>query len=316
MSSKSQAASSSKLSAWIEALRLRTLPLAAAGVILAAGIALHAQSFKLSIFIPMLIMALLLQILSNFADELGDLLNGVDDEDRLGPIRGLQRGDISKKEMIAAVALSSILSNIAALVCLYASFGTSSPRLFLGFFVLELICIAAAILYTVGPKPYGYIGLGDLMCFLFFGIVAVLGGVYLYTHSLNWSDLIAAIALGLPVIAVININNMRDAQTDKAKGKRSMANLLGDPAMRYYQLLLLCGSITLFLVFRYLVGDKNGGSSPWYAYFFILAALIWLKTMPAVIKIKDPKIFDKLMKPTAGATVLISLLLSLSLALF
>lgn len=305
--------SKQKLASWVEACRLRTLPLAAAGVILAAGIAAYYHSFQWTIFIPMLLMALSLQILSNFADELGDLLSGVDDEERLGPIRALQRGDISKKEMIAGVVISSVASNFFAVLCLLASFKTPSAPGFIGFFILELLCIAAAILYTIGPRPYGYIGLGDLISFIFFGPVAVVGGAYLYIHSLPASLWLAGFALGCPVVCVINLNNMRDAQTDKAKGKLSVANILGDPAMRLYHACILIMAMLSFIVYRYLLAEAAQGNH-WYYYFFVLAYIPWIISLIKIFKLKDPRAFDMLMKPTAGASVLVSLLLSISLA--
>lgn len=305
-----------KLVAWKEALRLRTLPLAASGCLLAAGIAFHSTQFSLAVFVPMLLMALTLQILSNFADELGDLINGVDDADRIGPIRGLQRGDISKKEMMFAVVFSAILSNVFAIFCLLASFHSPTHPGFIIFFLIELICIIAAICYTVGPKPYGYIGLGDFSSFIFFGIVSVVGGSYLFLHELHTQQWILATALGLPVIAVIHLNNMRDALTDKSKGKRTAANALGDPAMRWYYLACLVMSMLLFILHRhYLIGAAHE-LKDFVGYFFVLAYLPWIKNCVAVFRVSKAQEYDRLMKPTALTTVLISLLYTITLALF
>lgn len=300
-----------KAQAWIDALRLRTLPLAAAGVVIAGGIAAHYDAFSWAIFIPMFLMAECMQILSNFADEYGDLVSGVDDADRLGPIRGLQRGDITKKEMKFAMILTGVIAMILAAILLFASFGTNNWGGFFLFIGLALASIAAAVLYTVGPKPYGYIGLGDIISFLFFGVLAVIGGTYLYTHQLHPSYILPAFGLGFPVIAVLNLNNMRDCETDKAKGKITVANRLGDPDMRYYQVFLLVAAMVLFIAYPLVIGIRNP-----LAFFFILGFILWIKTIKAVLTIKDPRGFDKLMKPTSGATVIVALLFSLSLALF
>lgn len=300
-----------KKSAWIEALRLRTLPLAAAGVVIAGGIGAFYHQFSWFIFIPMLLMALAMQILSNFADEYGDLVNGVDDDDRLGPIRGLQRGDITKDEMKRAMVITSGIINLLALLTIYASFGTSNWLGFFIFLVLELCCVAAAILYTIGPKPYGYIGLGDLISFIFFGVVAVVGGTYLYTHTLDARVLLPAVGLGLPVIAVLNLNNMRDCETDKSKGKVTIANLLGDPLMRYYQAGLLIVSMLLFALYPLTVGATNP-----LCWLFIIGYLGWIKTIQPVLTLQDRKAFDRLMKPTAGVTVIVAVLFTLCTALF
>lgn len=305
-----------KLLAWKEALRLRTLPLAASGCVLAGGLAFHASKFSLSIFVPMLLMAFSLQILSNFADELGDLINGIDDEDRLGPIRGLQRGDITKKEMIYAVIIAAVISNIFAVLCLLASFRSPTHPGFIIFFLIELLCILAAICYTVGPKPYGYLGLGDLSSFIFFGIVAVAGGSYLFLHELHLQQWIVATALGLPVIAVIHLNNMRDAQTDREKGKKTVANVLGDTAMRWYYVLCLTVSMILFMVHRHFISETILNPANLIGYFFIIAYLPWIKNCRYVFQIREPQKFDHLMKPTALTTVTVCLLYSISLSLF
>lgn len=308
---KSHNARTTKQAAWIEALRLRTLPLAASGVVIAGGIGAFYHAFSWLIFIPMLLMALAMQVLSNFADEYGDLVNGVDDDDRLGPIRGLQRGDITKDEMKYAMVITSGLINLLALLTIYASFGTSNWFGFFIFFILELCCVAAAILYTIGPKPYGYIGLGDLISFIFFGIVAVVGGAYLYTHTLDARVLLPAIGLGLPVIAVLNLNNMRDCDTDKAKGKITIANLLGDHNMRLYHVALLIISMILFALYPFVVGATNP-----LCWLFVITYLGWIRTIKPVLTLQDKKAFDRLMKPTAGMTVIIALEFTLCLVLF
>lgn len=218
--------------AWIEATRLRTLPLAASGSLVAAGIAIARGAWRPEVFALMLVVSLLLQVIANFADDYGDLSHGLDDETRVGPRRGMQRGIITpaqmKRALIALCALTFALG--CALIAVAFSGGPAlgtDAMLAAGIFVaLGIAAIAAAVLYTVGPHPYGYLGLGDIMSFVFFGLVAVIAGTFLYTHAWDVAPLVAGVALGLPVAAVMNINNMRDSLADAAKGKHTIANRL------------------------------------------------------------------------------------------
>lgn len=220
-------------SAWIEATRPRTLPLAASGALIAAGIATSRGCFRWDVFACMLAVSVLLQVIANFADDYGDLSHGLDDETRVGPKRGMQRGVITPAQMKRALAAMCLATLALGCLLIWISFagGGEAPdarslTAMGGLLALGLGAMAAAVLYTVGPHPYGYLGLGDIMSFIFFGIVAVAAGSFLYTHALDGAALAAGIALGLPVAAVMNINNMRDATDDAAKGKRTIANRL------------------------------------------------------------------------------------------
>lgn len=218
--------------AWIEAARPRTLPLAASGSFIAAGVAAAAGSFRLEILVLMLLVSVLLQVIANFADDYGDLSHGLDDETRVGPKRGMQRGIITPAQMRVALIVTCACALALGILLIYVSLSTG-PALSGNMattaavlLVLGVAAIAAAVLYTVGPHPYGYQGLGDLMSFIFFGLVAVIAGSFLHTHTLGLDALVMGIALGMPVAAVMNINNMRDATDDAAKGKRTIANRL------------------------------------------------------------------------------------------
>lgn len=218
--------------AWIEAARPRTLPLAASGSVVAAGVAAAAGSFRPEILVLMLLVSILLQVIANFADDYGDLSHGLDDETRVGPKRGMQRGIITPAQMrvalIVACACALVLGVLLIYVSLSAGPALGEDTMIVGaiLLVLGVAAIAAAVLYTVGPHPYGYQGLGDLMSFIFFGLVAVVAGSFLHTHTLGLDAMVMGIALGMPVAAVMNINNMRDATDDAAKGKRTVANRL------------------------------------------------------------------------------------------
>ncbi len=294
--------------AWVEAARPRTLPLAASGSLIAAGIAAAAGVFRWEVFALMFVVSMLLQVVANFADDYGDLSHGLDDETRVGPKRGLQRGVISvpqmKRALIATCALTFVLGVALVLVSFMggpAMTGGSVAAIAV-FVALGLASIAAAIFYTMGKHPYGYIGLGDFMSFLFFGVVAVVGGSFLYLHQFTWVSLVAALALGCPVIAVMNINNMRDAKRDAAKGKRTVANMLGDPAMRVYETVLLAAGAVLLLAPLPLLGINN-----FISYFLVTVSFVmWVRVAVFLWHIPDPEKFDRLMAPTSMGSVLVA----------
>ncbi len=298
-----------KRAAWLEATRPRTLPLAAAGSLVAAGIAACQGLFRVEVFVLMFVTSMLLQVIANFADDYGDLTHGLDDETRVGPKRGLQRGVITLAQMRVALVVSCVVTFAMGMALIIVAF-TGGPALtgsswvaIVAFAVLGLASIAAAILYTMGKHPYGYIGLGDIMSFIFFGLVAVVGGSFLYLHEFTWVSLVAGIALGLPVMAVMNVNNMRDAKRDAAKGKRTVANMLGDPKMRVYQTALLACSAALFLASLAGLGVANPLS-----YVLCLASCAgWVKVLTAMWREPDHEKFDRLMGPTSMSTVLVAL---------
>lgn len=303
--------------AWVQACRIRTLPLAAAGSVVAAGIAATQGCFRLPVFVLMLVTSVLLQVIANFADDYGDLASGLDDETRVGPRRGMQRGIITPGQMrrvLTAMCVVTFAVGIGLIAVSFAGGPAVDGSAILAvavFVVLGAASIAAAITYTIGRHPYGYMGLGDIMSGLFFGIVAVVGGSFLYVHSFTWVSLVAAVALMLPVMGVMNVNNMRDARRDAAKGKRTIANLLGDPAMRVYETALLVISAALFIVAAAMCGAR----SP-LTYALIVASLIpWARVLMGMWKIPDPEKFDRLMAPTSMGTVIVAVVWTLAVAL-
>lgn len=238
-----------KLSVWISALRLRTLPLAAASIILAGGLALHAHIFDGRVFGLSLITALLLQILSNLANDYGDALSGADNKTRVGPKRALQSGLITQQEMKKAILLTTCLCMISGFSLLSVALGDHlySWLLFLFF---GLLAVGAAISYTMGRLSYGYRALGDLSVFIFFGLLGVLGSYYLYDLSFNLSLLLPASCIALLSVAVLNINNIRDMYSDKAAGKTTLVVIFGRNKAFFYHLFLvfsapLCAALYL-----------------------------------------------------------------------
>ena len=312
--------------AWVEACRLRTLPLAAAGSVIAAGIAVAYGAFRAEVFALMFITSVLLQVMANFADDYGDLASGLDDETRVGPRRGMQRGIITPAQMKRALVGLGLVTFAVGLVLIYVSF-TGGPAMGEGalaamaaFAALGLVAIAAAVLYTVGPHPYGYLGLGDIVSFIFFGLVAVVAGSFLYLHVVVFAALVAALALGLPVAAVMNVNNMRDSSADAAKGKRTIANRLlavgGEQAMRRYHVALVAGSLALFAAALVMLRGGGGPAATVLRMVVLAAAAMPLARATRDVAVQpDHTKLDRFMAPTSMGTVLVAIAFSLLVAL-
>jgi 1,4-dihydroxy-2-naphthoate octaprenyltransferase len=229
---------------WLSAIRLRTLPLALSSIGMGGFLAAAAAKFDWSIFLLCCLTTIFLQILSNLANDYGDSVNGADHEGRKGPQRAVQSGTISMQQMKAAVILLSVLSLASGITLLWLSLEWNLNE-FLFFLGLGMLCILAAIAYTVGKKPYGYAGLGDISVLIFFGLVGVLGSAYLMTKTFLWVDVLPALSCGLFSVAVLNINNVRDIESDKAAGKFSVPVRIGkQKAAVYHSYLLLIGICT------------------------------------------------------------------------
>lgn len=230
----------SKIKIWLSTFRLRTLPLALASMFVGAAYVYtnFNTSFSWKIFVLSCSTAIFLQILSNIANDYGDAQNGADTADRLGPTRAVSTGLISAKAMFKAIIVFVVLSLISGIWLLLESFKQIDIQ-FVLIFLLGLACIAAAIKYTAGKNPYGYRALGDVAVFIFFGLVAVVGHVFLYVHSFHASILLYAIPFGLYSVAVLNVNNIRDISTDIEAGKITLASKLGKINAVKYQLVIL-----------------------------------------------------------------------------
>jgi 1,4-dihydroxy-2-naphthoate octaprenyltransferase len=192
---------------------------------------------------------LLLQILSNFANDLGDSKNGVDNKNRKVALRAVQTGKISPSEMKNAVIITASLSFISGISLLYFALQYANPQTITAFVGLGLLAILAAIAYTVGKKPYGYMGLGDLSVFLFFGWVGTFGTYYLQTEILNYYILIPASGCGFLSVAVLNLNNLRDIENDRKTGKRSIPVRIGKTFGFYYQKTIMLLGICTFIIY-------------------------------------------------------------------
>jgi len=218
-------------SAWWLAIRPATLTASAAPVLVGTGVAWWEHVFAAGPAFAALLGACLLQIGANFANDVFDFEHGADNAERLGPQRATQQGWISASQMKRAMWL---VFGCAAAVGVYLTWVAGWPVLVLG-----LLSIAAAYLYTGGPRPYGYLGLGDLAVFLFFGLGAVAGTYFVQARSVSMLALIASVPIGMLATAILAVNNLRDIETDARAGKRTLAVRLGDRATRVYYLLLL-----------------------------------------------------------------------------
>ncbi|HET9054759.1 MAG TPA: 1,4-dihydroxy-2-naphthoate octaprenyltransferase, partial [Cyclobacteriaceae bacterium] len=211
---------------WVDAFRLRTLPLALSSILMGGFLAASVSAFRWDVFLLCIITTILLQILSNLANDYGDSIHGADSADRKGPSRAVQSGKISAAQMRTAMIVFVILSLAGGTSLLFVAFGFNWNAI-LFFLGLGALSILAAIAYTVGRRPYGYAGLGDISVFIFFGLVGVMGSLYLFTKAIHWQDALPAISCGLFSVGVLNINNIRDIESDKKAGKYSIPVRIG-----------------------------------------------------------------------------------------
>ncbi|MEL6537782.1 MAG: 1,4-dihydroxy-2-naphthoate polyprenyltransferase [Bacteroidota bacterium] len=296
------------MKSWISAMRPRTLPLALACIGMGAFLAADANVFRWSVFGLSALTTVLLQILSNLANDYGDSQHGADSDDREGPQRAVQTGAISAKAMRRAIALFVVLCLASGVTLLYASLGLAWET-FGFFFVLGLLSIGAAITYTASRKPYGYVGLGDLSVIIFFGIVAVLGSSYLYQPVVQWGYLLPALSCGFFATAVLNVNNIRDIESDKKAGKRSIPVRIGRKAAVGYHTFLLVGGLTTAGLYT-----AMHWQSPWQLLFLVAAPLLFINGKAVATK-TEAKALDPFLKQMALTTLLFVLTFGIGLLL-
>lgn len=288
-----------KKEAWLHAVRLRTLPLALASILAGSFLAYWQNSFRLEILALAALTTIFLQILSNLSNDYGDTVHGADSVDRQGPVRAVQSGIISLAEMKKAMYLFGFLSLISGLLLIY--FALEDWRLFLLFLGIGLAAIWAAITYTSGSNPYGYAGLGDISVFVFFGLTGVLGTYFLHTLSFEPLAVLIAISLGSFSTAVLNINNIRDIESDKKAGKRSIPVRIGrEMAVRYNWVLIGTGYVSLLLF--------AGLSSSLLPLLAFLALPLMIKVGIGVQKAQSSEATDPFLKKMAISTLLWTIL--------
>ncbi len=292
---------------WISAARLRTLPLSISGIIVGSAIAVQEGYFNIVIFSLALGTTLGLQILSNFANDYGDGVKGTDNDDRIGPARAIQSGLITHKEMKQGILVTALATLLMSILLIYSSFGKEYLLYTFLFLMLGLAAIAAAIKYTIGNNPYGYMGLGDIFVFVFFGIVAVFGSYFLYSLKLTWEVLLPAFAIGLLSSAVLNLNNMRDRASDEKAGKITLAVKMGDVKAKNYHYFLIISAIFCLVVYSVLT------SFQWNDFIYLLGFIPLLLHLRRVVKNENPMLLDPELKILALTTFLIALLFGIGL---
>jgi 1,4-dihydroxy-2-naphthoate polyprenyltransferase len=294
-----------KTRAWVHAFRLRTLPLALSSIILASMLAAAYQSFSWAVALLAAVTTLLLQILSNLSNDYGDSVNGIDNDERVGPVRAIQSGVISPQEMKRMVLIFAGLAFTSGIFLIYQ--GTYHLEISYGFLFLALgiAAIVAAIKYTVGKNPFGYRGLGDLYVFIFFGLTGTVGTYFLQTNTLPVSIFLPAISVGLLSVGVLNLNNMRDIINDERSGKRTMVVIMGSKAAKVYHLLLVVVAFLLASVYV-LINFES-----WHNFLYTLAFIPLILHINRVWKNKEPALLDPELKILALCTLLFSVLFGL-----
>ncbi len=301
---------------WIEAARLRTLPLSVSGIILGSFYAMSESIFNWKIVLSALATTLLLQILSNFANDYGDGVKGTDNADRIGPVRAIQSGAISPQDMKRALYITSALTLLSALTLIYFSFKDTNFLYSLIFFVLGLLAVASAIRYTVGNTAYGYRGYGDFFVFVFFGLVSTLGVSFMILKQIDPLLILPAVAIGFLSVGVLNLNNMRDEESDRKAGKNTIVVKIGGAKAKKYHYFLVVSAMILFLVFAVLFDyykDNDPGEFNIDVYFFLIIYIPLIKHLIRVRKNTEPRKLDPELKKLAISTFLISVILASSL---
>jgi 1,4-dihydroxy-2-naphthoate octaprenyltransferase len=327
-----------KLKAWISAARLRTLPLSVSGILVGSAYAYYYQYHfydinlqpgefaiykavlqdKLFIVTALaLITTLGFQVLSNFANDYGDGVKGTDNEDRIGPMRALQSGIITAPEMKRAVIITAILTIISAVFLIYSSLGLDSLLISLLFFLLGITAIWAAIKYTVGDNAYGYRGLGDVFVFVFFGPVSVMGVFYLITQHIVFTTILPAITVGLLSVAVLNLNNMRDIESDKKASKNTIVVKLGFTKAKivhhFLVIIAFVAAVIFFIITSqgYFIIDNSQNSS-FICFLPLLAFILLYRHLLVVQKTNLPILLDPELKKVALSTFFFAVLCLIS----
>ncbi|WP_461112961.1 1,4-dihydroxy-2-naphthoate polyprenyltransferase [Spirosoma jeollabukense] len=294
------------MKSWIAAARPRTLPLSLASIILGCFLASADHRFSWPVALLAILTTIFLQILSNFANDYGDAVSGKDTELRVGPRRAVATGDITKEAMFRGIIITAALSFVSGMwLLVVALYDAGGAKLFWIFVLVGLLSIAAAIGYTNGKRPYGYAGFGDIAVLIFFGWVGVLGTYFLHTLSFNPLLLLPATSVGLFATGVLNVNNIRDIETDTLTGKRSIPARLGlSLAIRYHWGLLITGMFCA-IVYSFLTG------STWFSYVYVLAFPLFILNGRAVATHKRPAELNARLGQLALSTLLFVVLFGL-----
>ena len=294
-----------KIKDWIHAARLRTLPLSLSGIIVGSFVAYQQGFWDNCIFILAMFTTLFLQVLSNFANDLGDSFKGADNEKRVGPTRAIQSGKISQKQMAIGTVVMAIFSLATAIPLILVGTKEMSSSVLWMYVILALLCVLAAVTYTVGKKAYGYNGMGDVMVFIFFGLVSVLGVYSLYSKQFDATLLGMAFGIGWLSVAVLNLNNMRDHENDKAVNKKTLVVMMGFENAKIYHSMLIVGAFVGILTFI-IVNEW------WWSCIALLPFIVLFKHLKKVWKTTIPQALDLELKKVSLSTFAIAVLFIIS----
>lgn len=298
------------IKAWVNAARLRTLPLSVSGILVGTGIASLYTNIDYLVFFLAICTTIGFQVTSNFANDYGDGVKGTDNDQRIGPKRVLQSGLLSRKTLKKGIIISCVINVLLVIALLYVAFGSQNLWFSLLFLVLGGLSIWAAINYTIGNKAYGYRGLGDVFVFLFFGLLGVLGCLFLYVKMLPFTAIFPAISIGLLSVGVLNLNNLRDLESDRHSGKNTVVVKMGfDRGKKYHAVLLLIAFFAM-VIFTYV---QYVHFSQLFCFIAFIPIFIHLNF---VQKNASPKLLDPELKKLALSTFLLSILFYISYLYF
>lgn len=291
---------------WISAFRLRTLPLAISSILMGNALAYGANNFRWSVFALAILTTVFLQVLSNLANDYGDSVHGADSDDRKGPSRAVQLGLISAAAMKRAMIVFAVLSLLSGTALLFLAFQDLWLEILI-FLTIGIAAIYAAITYTAGSNPYGYAGLGDISVFLFFGLVGVLGSYFLQANSIEWQLILPAVSCGAFATGVLNVNNIRDIESDAKAGKKSIPVRIGhNKAVLYHGSLIFLGWVCILI---YIFLD----SFDWTKLLVLLALPLFLINLNAVRTKHQSADLDPYLKQLALSTLLFVVLFAISI---
>ncbi|MCK5134480.1 MAG: 1,4-dihydroxy-2-naphthoate polyprenyltransferase [Bacteroidales bacterium] len=294
---------------WLKAFRLRTLPLALSATILGSFLGHAENKFKWGVFVFGTLTTFSLQILSNLANDYGDARKGTDNENRLGPLRVTQTGLVTQRQIRLMILIFVILSLVSGSLLIWAGLRDRNLLLYAVFFLLGFSAIFAAIKYTIGKKPYGYVGFGDIMVFIYFGILGVAGTYFLHTQSFHLSILLPASSIGLLSVGVLNLNNLRDHENDARNGKNTLVVRMGVPWAKIYHVVLLFTAFLLGLAYTLIHFES------FIQLMFLLSLPLLASDIKKVVTNTVPVELNAELKKLAVATLLFSLSFGLGLIL-
>ncbi|WP_299335375.1 1,4-dihydroxy-2-naphthoate octaprenyltransferase [uncultured Psychroserpens sp.] len=294
-----------KVKPWLSAFRLRTLPLSVSGIIIGSCFAYYNGKFDGMIMTFAVLLTISLQVLSNLANDYGDGVRGTDNEDRIGPERAIQSGAISPDEMFHGIKMNILVVIVLTVGLIFVSFGSKNFLYALLFFLLSGLSVYAAINYTIGSSPYGYRGLGDVFVFIFFGLLSVIGSYFLFTKHVDHHVILPAISLGLLSVGVLNLNNMRDINSDITAGKKTLAVKLGAVKAKQYHMFLIISAMLVSFIFSILYYSSV------YNFLFYIAYMPLIIHLNKIRKANSPDEFDPQLKVLALTAFMFSVLLGI-----